>query len=152
MQSLAKLNQIKNEYLKEGFYLFYYGFNPRIPAVTQKRNADGALAKEFLLTYFGFDIIGASYAMMHGGDPVDKHPVKATGVFQQSDFKYHMEILGQYDYDRTKQRNFLNQNDFLKNVPTQIKSKPKFAIEELQKKRRLMIMSSHINDKHVKKN
>jgi len=135
MRSLAKLSQIKNEYLKQGFYLFYYGFNPRIPVVNQKKNMSETLAKEFLLSYLGFDVIGASYALMHGGGPTDKNPFKATGVFKDTDFKYHMETVGQYDYDRTKQRNFLNQNNILKNISSQIKDTPNAAINELQKRK-----------------
>ncbi len=135
MRSLAKLNQIKNEYLKEGFYLFFYGFNPRIPSVSQKKKNEEVLAKEFLLSYLGFDIIGASYAKMHGGGPIDKHPVKAAGVFQETDFKYHLEMVGQFDYDRTKQRNFINQNEFFGKLSTQVKDNPNVAIDELQKRK-----------------
>ena len=135
MRSLAKLSQIKNEYLKEGYYLFYYGFNPRIPAVNQKNNKTDALAKEFLLSYLGFDVIGASYALMHGGGPTDKHPQKSIGVFEDTDFKYHLESVGQYDYDRTKQRNFLAQNTVFESISSKIPDKPSIAIDELQKRK-----------------
>ena len=147
MRSLAKLNQIKNEYLKQGYYLFYYGFNPRIPVVSQKTNKTEALAKEFLLSYLGFDIIGASYALMHGGGPTDKHPVKTIGVFNNSDFKYHSKSVGQYEYDRTKQRNFIAQNNVLDSISSKINKNPSTALNEFRKEKMPSNMSNYTNKK-----
>jgi hypothetical protein len=134
MRSLAKLSQIKNEYIKEGFYLFYYGFNPRIPVVNRKKNNE-TLAKEFLLSYLGFDVIGGSYALMHGGGPTDKSPEKSVGIFSDVDFKYHLETVKPYDYDRTKQRNFLKQNTILNGISSKLSRSPKAPLEELQKRK-----------------
>ncbi len=44
-------------------------------------------------------------------------------------------MVGQFDYDRTKQRNFINQNEFFGKLSTQVKDNPNVAIDELQKRK-----------------
>ncbi|MCK4796980.1 MAG: hypothetical protein KAT05_06335 [Spirochaetes bacterium] len=135
MRSLAKLNQLKKQYLDEGYYLFYYGFSPRTPALSQKRNVNETLAKEFLLSYLGFDVIGASFARFNGGGGGSPDQIKSTGIFETTDYKYHLTTLNKKDYDRAKPRNFTTQTDYFNTVSENLSSDPSFATTELKNRK-----------------
>ncbi len=131
MRSLSKLHSLKKEYLKEGYYLFYYGFSPRAPSANQKRKE--TLAKEFLLSYLGFDVVGGSFAQFQGGGGASK--TNMAGVFESTDYKYHLETLEQNDYDRVKQRNYTRQTNYLKSVSENLTNNSSAAIDELKKRK-----------------
>jgi hypothetical protein len=135
MRSISKLSSLKNQYLDEGYYLFYYGFSPRSSNVSQKRNINETLAKEFLLSYLGFDIIGASFAQIgKRGGGTDQNENKATGVFDTNDFKYHLEFLNTKDYKKAKPNNYTKQNNYLKTISDNLVHDSSRAIAELKKR------------------
>lgn len=131
MRSLSKLHSLKKQYLKEGYYLFYYGFSPRAPSASQKRKE--TLAKEFLLSYLGFDVIGASFAQFFGGGGPSK--TNAAGVFEPKDYKYHLEIFEKKEFDKVKQRNYTSQTNYLKSVSKNLIDNSSAAINELKKRK-----------------
>ncbi len=61
---VAYLLKLKQKYIKEGYYPIYYAFNVNRPRLSKKRDTEAA--KEFLLSLLGFDIIGASNAIIAG--------------------------------------------------------------------------------------
>ena len=61
------MRQLKLKYLDEGFYLSYYGFGLGTPRVSEKKQINTTLAKEFLLSFLGFDIIGGSHTRIKPG-------------------------------------------------------------------------------------
>lgn len=132
MRSLSKLNSLKKQYLNEGYYLFYYGFSPRSPSVSQNRNE--TLAKEFLLAYLGFDVVGASFALINsggGGSTTNTAP-----NFEETDFKYHLKILdNKKEHDRAKPHNFTRQTKFLNGVSEKLLTDSSAAINELRKRK-----------------
>ena len=133
MRSLAKLCNLKKQYLEEGYYLFYYGFSPRNSRVSQKRNIDETLAKDFLLSYLGFDVIGASFAQFKkGGAPSE---TTAAGVFDATDFKYRLQVLDTKEYNRVKPRNYTKQTNYLKTISENLGNDSSGAIKELTKRK-----------------
>lgn len=61
MRSIAMLHKLKTKYMKEGYYPIYYAANVSRPRTSDKKQR--ALAKEFMLSFLGFDIIGATQAV-----------------------------------------------------------------------------------------
>ena len=134
-RSLAKLRQLKLKYLDEGTYLSYYGFSLGTPRVSEKKQINTTLAKEFLLSFLGFDIIGGSRPQikaMGGGNAADE---KATGVFARDDFSYHLQRLSKRDYDRAKPTNFANQTEYLSGLSRNMQTNRELAKNELSRRR-----------------
>ncbi len=132
MRSLSKLHSLKKQYLKEGYYLFYYGFSPRAPSVNQKRNE--TLAKEFLLAYLGFDVIGASFAMINQGG--GSSATNTAPNFDPTDFKYHLKVLdNKKERDRVKPHNYTRQTKYLRDVSEKLPIDSSAAINELKKRK-----------------
>ncbi|MGP6207821.1 hypothetical protein ACNF42_07345 [Cuniculiplasma sp. SKW3] len=80
-RSVAKINELKIKYMKEGYYPIIYAYNVSRPRMSKNKRSE--IAKEFLLSFLGFDLIGASKAMVHaiGGN--------SRGVnFNLEDFTY----------------------------------------------------------------
>lgn len=61
MRSIAMLHRLKKKYMTEGYYPIYYAANVSRPRTSDKKQK--ALAKEFMLSFLGFDIIGATQAV-----------------------------------------------------------------------------------------
>jgi len=59
-RSVAILQKLKKEFIKEGFYPIYYAANISRPRLSDKKH--NVIAKEFMLSFLGFDIIGTSMA------------------------------------------------------------------------------------------
>jgi len=132
MRQLAELRQIKMEYLNEGYYLFYYGFSPRTPGVSEKKKINETLAKEFLLSYVGFDIIGSSYAMESTGGPQPNTPKMSAGIFDPLDFNYHLKAIKPGEHETIKPRNLKTQSDFFYGVTKQMKKDRDSPLNELK--------------------
>jgi hypothetical protein len=132
MRQIAELRQIKMDYLKEGYYLFYYGFSPRTPSVSQKKNE--SLAKEFLLSFVGFDIIGGSFAMNNPGGPQPNTPKSSAGIFDTSDFNYHLTNIEPWEHEIIKPKNLERQSDYLFTVSQQMKKDREIPVNELKKR------------------
>lgn len=132
-RSLDKLLKLKRQYLNEGFYLFYYGFNPRTPSVSEKRDQYESLAKDFLLAYLGFDIVGGSYAQLQGGGS-GTTGTRTAGIFDSNDYKYHLNTISAKEYNIIKPTNFSSQTQYLHKVSNKLVENPEFAINELKKR------------------
>jgi hypothetical protein len=133
-RSLAKLRQLKIAYLKDGYYLSYYGFGVGTPRVSQKRNIDRTLAKEFLLSFLGFDIVGGSHARISGGGGGGSSDEKSTGVFHSDDFNYHLTRVPSKLYPRIKPQNFADQTDYLLSVNQRMVKEREVAQTELERR------------------
>lgn len=132
MRQIAELRQIKMEYLKEGYYLFYYGFSPRTPSVSKKKNE--SLAKEFLLSFVGFDIIGGSFAMNNPGGPQPNSPKSTAGIFDTSDYNYHLKNIQPSEQDTIKPKNLEKQSNYLYDISNQMKKDREVPVKELKKR------------------
>lgn len=133
-RSLAKLRQLKVAYLKEGYYLSYYGFGVGTPRVSQKRNIEQTLAKEFLLSFLGFDIVGGSHARIAGGGGGNPSDEKSTGVFNSDDFNYHLTRVSSKLYPRIKPQNFAAQTDYLLSLNQRMSKERTVAQSELERR------------------
>ena len=130
-RSLAKLRQLKAQYLKEGYYLFYYGFSLGTPRVSMK--TPNALSREFLLAFLGFDVMGGSHARFKGGggsDTLDKR----AGRFDSSDFNYHLKTVPSSVYKRVKPQNFTEQTRYLNTLSSAMKKDREIVTKELVKR------------------
>jgi hypothetical protein len=134
MRTLAKLNILKTQYLEEGYYLYYYAFSPRTPSVSEKRNVNEKLAKDFLLPYLGFDVVGASFARFRGMGGGHFEGQKAAGVFNSDDYKYHLTLLDKKDYDRVKMNNYTSQTKHFNNISENLINDSSSATNELKKR------------------
>ncbi len=133
-RSLAKLRQLKIAYMKEGYYLSFYGFGVGTPRVSRKRNIDRTLAKEFLLSFLGFDIIGGSHARITGGGGGNPSDEKSTGVFKSDDFNYHLTSVSSKIYPRIKPQNFADQTEYLVSLNKRMIKERSVAQIELERR------------------
>ncbi|OPY37364.1 MAG: hypothetical protein A4E35_01279 [Methanoregula sp. PtaU1.Bin051] len=134
-RSLAKLRQLKLKYLDEGTYLSYYGFSLGTPRVSEKKQINTTLAKEFLLSFLGFDIIGGSHTRIKPGGGGNAFDEKAAGVFARDDFSYHLRRLPKREYDRTKPSNFADQTEYLSGLSRNMQTNRELAKNELHRRR-----------------
>lgn len=131
-RSLAKLRQLKLKYLEEGIYLSYYGFGLGTPRVSEKKQINTTLAREFLLSFLGFDIIGGSHTRIKGGGGGNSFDEKAAGIFARDDFSYHLQRVGRRDYDRVKPTNFADQTEYLSGLSKSMQTNRDLAKSELR--------------------
>jgi len=134
-RSLAKLRQLKLKYLEEGFYLSYYGFSLGTPRVSEKKQINTTLAREFLLSFLGFDIIGGAHTRIKAGGGGNSFDEKAAGIFARDDFSYHLRRLPKREYDRVKPENFADQTAYLSGLSRDMQTNRELAKSELKSRK-----------------
>ena len=115
MRSIAMLHQLKTKYMKEGYYPIYYAANVSRPRISDKKQK--TLAKEFMLAFLGFDIIGATLAM----PPRDGRGGGGQGNFidfELDSFSYVKTGNKGYAYktDKAKGETFNTQTSYLNQI------------------------------------
>jgi hypothetical protein len=127
-RSVAYLLQMKKEYMKEGYYPIYYAANVSRPRIG--KNTSIAIAKEFLLSFVGFDIIGASQAVPpHKGGGGEGKKIRFD--LERFNYSYTGERESGYKGDKTKSAIFENQTKYLHEIHEKTLINPKYVIEEL---------------------
>jgi len=132
MRSVAMLHRLKRKYLNEGYYPIYYAANVSRPRTSDKKLK--ALAKEFMLSFLGFDIIGASQAVpprQGGGGP-------ATYMdFEMESFSYiRTENKGNtHRTDQSKANIFHTQTTYLNGIHENTSRDGKYLVNELEKRK-----------------
>ena len=131
-RSVAYLLQLKREYMKEGYYPIYYAANVSRPRMG--KNTSSAIAKEFLLSFVGFDIIGASQAVapQNRGGGGDGKQIKFD--LDKFNYSYTGEKESSYKTDKTKSAIFENQTRYLHGIHERTASNQKYVNDELQKR------------------
>ena len=108
IRTISKLYRLKLQYIKEGYYPFYYAMNISKPRL----NAGSQLAKEFLLTFLNFDIIGSSITFIPkngGGGP-------SNGIdFNINNYKYS-KTGNTGDINKIKADIYKKQTEYLNNI------------------------------------
>lgn len=109
-RTLAKLLDLKLKYMADGFYPIYYAYSVGRPRLSETKVSD--IAKDFLLSFLGFDIIGASHAII----PPDKPGGGLSRIlkFDLRSFKY-LRSIADYAYkaDKAKAEVFHKQSQYL---------------------------------------
>lgn len=136
-RTLAKLRRLKLKYLKEGYYLFYYGFSLGCPRVGGKKNIRTKIvAKDFLLSFLGFDIIGASHARTHvGGGGGKSNEEKVVGKFDLGDFNYHLARVQRKKSEEVRKGNLSIQTEYLDSLSRKLKGNREIVTKELKKRK-----------------
>jgi hypothetical protein len=134
MRSIAMLHRLKLKYIEEGYYPIYYAANVSKPRTSEKRPK--TLAKEFMLSFLGFDIIGATQAVpprngRSGGGPgnfID---------FELDSFSYINTGSKGHSYktDKVKAEVFHTQTSYLNGIHTNTLSDPKYLENEFKKRK-----------------
>lgn len=136
------LHEVKEKYLKEKVYLLYYAFSvgtPRLSKKSQKitvetKKAEKVLAKDFLLSFLGFDIIGSNYARQTNHKAKWHLPLpKEVGEFKQEDFFYHPTEDKRLQSEQ-KIKNLMNQNRYLNDISVKFNKDSELPLKEMQKR------------------
>lgn len=131
-RQLAMLLRLKNRYLNEGFYLFYYAMNVGRPRLSEKKKS--ALALDFLTTLIGFDVVGSS----HTSIPQSKRYgyTRKPVEFSIDDFCYHIieQKTDQNTYEKIRANNYQKQSEFLRNTTLQLQRNPSTLQAEIEKR------------------
>lgn len=132
-RSVAFLLKLKMEYIKEGFYPIYYAANVGMPRISIKKQR--SLAKEFMLSFLGFDIIGASQAV-----PATNgfgHSVPSSSIdFDQQSFNYvSNDMPDKYNRDIKKSEIFKIQTSYLNRIHDKALSNEHYPGQELAKRK-----------------
>jgi hypothetical protein len=131
-RQLAMLLRLKNRYLNEGFYLFYYAMNVGRPRLSEKKKS--ALALDFLTTLIGFDVVGSS----HTSIPQSKRYgyTRKPVEFSIDDFCYHIieQKTDQNTYEKIRANNYQKQSEFLRNTTIQLQRNPSTLQAEIEKR------------------
>lgn len=132
-RSVAYLLTLKYKYMKEGYYPIYYAANVSRPRTSKKRSR--TVAKEFLLSYVGFDIIGAAQAIAPrdggGGGGMSK-----SMAFDLEDFSYYDTGVKDNSYrtDKTKAQMFGMQTNYLNEIHPKTLENQDYLKNELGKR------------------
>lgn len=134
MRSIAMLHRLKRKYMAEGYYPIYYAANVSRPRTSDKKQK--ALAKEFMLSFLGFDIIGATQAVPPkegggGGGPsnfVD---------FELDSFSYVKTGNKGYSYktDQSKAQIFYTQTSYLNQIHEKTLIDEEYVDNEFKKRK-----------------
>ncbi|MCL4356601.1 MAG: hypothetical protein M1460_01875 [Candidatus Thermoplasmatota archaeon] len=134
MRSIAMLHQLKIKYMAEGYYPIYYAANVSRPRTSDKKQR--TLAKEFMLAFLGFDIIGASHAV---------HPKEGKGGGGEGNF-FDFD-LGTFSYiktgnkgntyktDKSKAEIFSTQTSYLNLIHNNTLTDTKYLENEFNKRK-----------------
>lgn len=109
-RTLAKLLDLKLKFISDGFYPIYYAYSVGRPRLSKTKASE--IAKDFLLSFLGFDIIGASHAIIPpeklGGGP------SRLLKFDLRSFKYlRSDVDYSYKADKAKAEVFHKQSQYL---------------------------------------
>jgi hypothetical protein len=133
-RSIAILHRLKVEYMAEGYYPIYYAVNVSMPKIGNKRQKE--LAKEFMLSFLGFDIIGASQAVPPGGGRGGGGPSSFIN-FELDSFNYFRTENKGYAYktDITKAEIFHAQTSYLNQIHKNTLTDPSYLENEFKKRK-----------------
>lgn len=134
MRSIAMLHRLKSKYMTEGYYPIYYAANVSRPRTSDKKQK--TLAKEFMLSFLGFDIIGASQAV----PPRDGRGGGGPGNFIQFEldsFSYVKTANKGYAYktDKSKAETFYTQTSYLNQIHKNTLLDRKYLDNEFKKRK-----------------
>jgi len=134
-RSVAYLYELKNEYIKDGFYPIYYAANVGMPRFSPKKTT--ALAKEFMLSFLGFDIIGASHAVKIPENPKFGSSRPKPMSFDQKSFNYIFDNnpVSKYFKDTIKSEIFKTQTTYLNKIHDETLNDNKYVEKELSKRK-----------------
>ncbi len=136
------LNELKKKYMEGGYYLMYYGLGISTPRMGIKKQVNTnikeykeTLAKEFLLSFLGFDIIGSSHAKptYPRSRAIPPEP-KRVGEFSKADFFYYPTKEMRLPQVQ-KVRNLEAQNEYLDTLSTGLIREREMPIDELRKRK-----------------
>ena len=116
-RSVAMLYRLKQKYMKEGFYPIYYAANISKPRLSNKKIT--TIAREFMLSFLGFDIIGASLAFQPREGPVGYTPTNKYIDFDLSNFNYFYKDESDMNYkeaNNKKAQVLSTQTDYLSKI------------------------------------
>ncbi len=116
-RSVAMLYRLKQKYIKEGFYPVYYAANVSKPRLSSKKNT--TIAKEFMLSFLGFDIIGSSLAFQPREGPIGYTPINKYIDFDLSTFNYFYKNennIKNKEANNKKAEIFSKQTDYLSKI------------------------------------
>lgn len=142
-RSTAILNEMKRKYLKEGTYLLYYAFSVATPRLIRHKNNvvkntvtfEKTLAKEFLLSFLGFDIIGSAHAkQLYDKQKAVPAEPKKVGEFKDSDFFYYPSKNKEFPLVQ-KIRNMEMQNNYLSELSNTVSKDGELPRKELRKRK-----------------
>lgn len=103
--------------MKEGFYPIYYAANVSKPRLSNKKTT--TIAREFMLSFLGFDIIGASLAFQPREGPVGYTPTNKYIDFDLSNFNYFYKDeydMNYKDANNKKAHVLSTQTDYLSKI------------------------------------
>ena len=130
-RSVVRLRDLKLAYIKEGFYPIYYAYNVSRPRMS--KNANRQIAKEFLLSFLGFDIIGASNAVLQGGGGNSNKKVEFD--LENFAYKYQNQSISNYKSTTLRASIYRVQSEYLGNIHQKAIDNNKYVIEELKKRK-----------------
>ena len=132
MRSIAKLLELKRKYITEGYYPIYYAYNVSRPRMSKNKRID--IAKEFLLSFLGFDIIGASNAVLPGGggSNTNKRVDFDLGKFV---YGYTNQNISSYNSNKLKASIYGEQSRYLGSVHEKSIEDNKYVKKELTARR-----------------
>lgn len=116
-RSVAMLHKLKDRYMQEGFYPIYYAANVSKPRLSNKKTT--AIAKEFMLSFLGFDIIGAALAFQPREGAIGYTPTNKYIDFDLSTFNYFYKDETNIRYreaNNKKAQIFSTQTDYLAGI------------------------------------
>ncbi|WMT53773.1 hypothetical protein [Ferroplasma acidiphilum] len=142
MRSVAYLYELKRKYLNDGFYPLYYAANVSMPRSSIKKTT--ALAKEFMLSFLGFDIIGNSQAIHLPQNPRFGGVRPKSISFDQQSFNYIFDNnqTSKYNKDAIKSQIFETQTTYLNKIHDETLNNNKYVELELNKRK---VANKYIN-------
>ncbi|MEM0135775.1 MAG: hypothetical protein QXU18_11240 [Thermoplasmatales archaeon] len=131
-RSVAKLRNLKLKYINEGFYPIYYAYNVSRPRMSKNKRTD--IAKEFLLSFLGFDIIGATNAMLprRGGGRKNKRV-----DFKIDSFTYYYtgDDVSSRRADQLKASIYGIQSNYLGHIHEKVKENKEYVKKEMESRK-----------------
>ena len=131
-RSIAKLLELKLKSIREGYYPIYYAYNVSRPRMSKNKREE--IAKEFLLSFLGFDIIGASNAVLSGGGG-SKMNKKVDFELEKFIYKYTNEDISPHGSEKLKAYIFGVQSDYLNEIHQKTKDNGDYVKKELSSKK-----------------
>ncbi len=116
-RSVAMLLQLKKKYINEGFYPIFYAGNVGRPRIFVK--SQHIIAREFLLSFIGFDIIGSSLAFNPRDGTRGYKPNNKLLDFDLNTFEYSYKSTNASkakERDIEKSQIYGNQSSFLETL------------------------------------
>lgn len=128
-RSVAKLLELKLKFIKEGYYPIYYAYNVSRSRMSKNKTTD--VAKEFLLSFLGFDIIGASNSVLprSGGSNKNK---KIEFELDSFIYRYTNVNIPSNRADKVKASIYGVQSNYLRGIHEKTMENEEYVREQLQ--------------------